>query len=192
VWHNASTALRYVLQIQTARNKLIFWSDHENWYPVNATHSKNYLLFSPSPAFGMKMKQGESAITSLKINLPTTISMKRSRWELSIDMVINRGTFKNTQITLFPFLPSYLKQRLVFTVEGSLIEKWLQPVPHEGRRCARAGRRSAAERPYSRNVGHAVRDVCTFGARWRPTLTLFIEFPPVIHPGSTLHFFRRI
>jgi len=34
--------------------------------------------------------------------------MKRSRWDLSIDVVIYRGIFKNNQITP-PVLPSYLQ-----------------------------------------------------------------------------------
>jgi len=54
----------------------------------------------------MKVKHEESVFwLVLKINLPTTISMKRSRGELSIDMVIHMGIFKNNQITLFPCLP---------------------------------------------------------------------------------------
>jgi len=39
----------------------------------------------------------------LKINLSTTLSMKTSRRELSIDMVIYRVIFKNNQTTLFPY-----------------------------------------------------------------------------------------
>jgi len=43
--------------------------------------------------------------------------MKRSRRELSINMIIHRSVFQNNQITLFPcFTVSYLKQGLVFTV----------------------------------------------------------------------------
>jgi len=43
---------------------------------------------------GMKVKPGENLISLfLKINLSTTISMKRSRRELSIDMVIRWGIF---------------------------------------------------------------------------------------------------
>jgi len=37
----------------------------------------------------------------LKINFKTTISLKRSRRELSINMVIDRFIFKNSQITVF-------------------------------------------------------------------------------------------
>jgi len=37
----------------------------------------------------------------LKIKPSTTTSIKRSRQELSIDMVIDRGIFKNNQMTLF-------------------------------------------------------------------------------------------
>jgi len=52
--------------------------------------------------FGQESETGESVIwLFLKINLSTTISMKRSRRELSIDMVIHRGIVKNNQITLF-------------------------------------------------------------------------------------------
>jgi len=46
--------------------------------------------------------------------------MKRSRWELSIDMVIYRGIFKNNQVRSFPVLPSYLKQGLDFIVQFNL------------------------------------------------------------------------
>jgi len=57
----------------------------------------------------MKVKQGERVISLfLKINLSTSISMKRSRRELSIDMVIHRNIFKNNQVKLSPcftFIP---------------------------------------------------------------------------------------
>jgi len=47
------------------------------------------------------MKQGEGVIwLSLKINLSTTLSMKKSRRELSIDMIIYRSNYKNNQIRL--------------------------------------------------------------------------------------------
>jgi len=56
----------------------------------------------------MKVKQGQSVTwLFLKINLSTAISMKRSRRELSFDMVIHGGILKK-QITLFPcftFIP---------------------------------------------------------------------------------------
>jgi len=59
-------------------------------------------LGGPTPASGMEVKQGESVIwLFLKINLSTSISTKRSRRELSIDIVVHRGAFKNNQITLF-------------------------------------------------------------------------------------------
>jgi len=45
--------------------------------------------------------------------------MTRSSRELSIDMVIHRGIFKNYQIMLFPYAP-YLKQELVFTAYQGL------------------------------------------------------------------------
>jgi len=40
----------------------------------------------------------------------STISMKKSLRELSIDAVTYRDIFKNNRIKLFPVLPSYLKQ----------------------------------------------------------------------------------
>jgi len=49
-------------------------------------------------------------------NTATSISLKWSRRELSIDMVVHRGIFENNTITRFPFLPSNVKQGLVFTV----------------------------------------------------------------------------
>jgi len=65
--------------------------------------------FSPTPVFGMRVKQEESVIwLFMNIDLPITILIKRSRRELSIDMVIHRGIFKINQITLFPcftFMP---------------------------------------------------------------------------------------
>jgi len=49
------------------------------------------------------MKQKESVIwLFLKINPRTTISMERSRRELSIDMAIHLGIIKNNQFTLSP------------------------------------------------------------------------------------------
>ena len=63
----------------------------------------NPYVGSPIPVLAIKVRQGLSVILLfLKINLSTTISMERSRRELSIDMVIHRGIFKNNQITLFP------------------------------------------------------------------------------------------
>jgi len=55
-----------------------------------------------SPAvLDIKMK-GKTAIWPfLRKKLSTTISMKRSRRELSIDMVIHRGIIKNNKIKLF-------------------------------------------------------------------------------------------
>jgi len=50
----------------------------------------------------------------LKINLLTTISMKRSRRELFIHRVIQRGIFKNNQITLSPVSTLHLKLGLIF------------------------------------------------------------------------------
>ena len=68
------------------------------------------ILDSPTPISVMKVKQVESVIwLFLKTNLLTIISMKRSRRELSIDMVIHRSIFKNNLITLFLCF-TYLKQ----------------------------------------------------------------------------------
>jgi len=58
---------------------------------------------NPTTVLGSKVKQGESVIwLLLKINLSTTTSMKRSRQELFIDMVIQTVIFEFNQITLFP------------------------------------------------------------------------------------------
>jgi len=58
----------------------------------------------------VKVKQGERESVIwlfLKINRSTTISMKRSRRELSIDMVIHWGIFEKKYIALFrsTFIP---------------------------------------------------------------------------------------
>jgi len=51
----------------------------------------------------MKVKQGKSVICMfLKINLSTTISMKRSRRKLFINMVVDRDILWNNLITLIP------------------------------------------------------------------------------------------
>jgi len=47
--------------------------------------------------------------------------MKMSRRELSIDMVIHRGIFKNNQITFFPCFTFIPKAGLVFTVQGKSV-----------------------------------------------------------------------
>jgi len=89
----------------------------ENLIP--ATGKKNTrqklisVLGSPSPVLGMKVKQGESVSwLFFTINLSTSMSIKRSRRELSIDMIIQRGIFKNNQIKLFPcftFIPTSIR-----------------------------------------------------------------------------------
>jgi len=56
----------------------------------------------------------------VKINLLTTMSMKNSRRELSIDMVVLKDIFNNNQITLFPcftFIPKTVVS--VYCVDGS-------------------------------------------------------------------------
>jgi len=53
--------------------------------------------------------------------------MKRSRRELSIDMVINEGIFKDNQITLLPCSAFvYPNQGLVFTVAPLAAEAYSQ------------------------------------------------------------------
>jgi len=59
------------------------------------------VLGSPISLLGMKLKQETSAIwSSLKIGLGLAISMKKSRWELSIDMVVDGYILKNHRIDL--------------------------------------------------------------------------------------------
>ena len=55
----------------------------------------------------MKVKQRKSLIwLFLKIHLRITISMESSRWDLSIDMVVDRFIFKSNKIVIFPcFMP---------------------------------------------------------------------------------------
>jgi len=63
----------------------------------------------------MKVKRVKSVIRSfLKKNIQTTISMKRYRRELSVNVVIHRFTLslKITNLRLFPVLPSNPKQVL--------------------------------------------------------------------------------
>jgi len=58
---------------------------------------------SPIRVLGMKLKREKCALKLfLRINSYTTISLKRSRRELFINMVIERFIFENTQLTLFP------------------------------------------------------------------------------------------
>jgi len=85
----------------------------------------------------MKVKQEESVMwLFLKIKPSTTISMKRSRRELSIDMVIHRGIFKNNQITLsrFTFIPKTgvsfhcaLRKNVTVSVKLSVICQRVSP-----------------------------------------------------------------
>jgi len=66
------------------------------------------------------LKQGESVIwLFLKKSRSTTISMKRSRRELSIDMVIHWGIFKINQIILLPCLTFIPKTRVSFYCKSS-------------------------------------------------------------------------
>jgi len=75
----------------------------------------------------MKEKQVESAVSLFfRINLLTTISMKRSRRELSIDEVVHRSISKNNQITLFPyftFIPKTGVSYRVLTVLVTIIQR---------------------------------------------------------------------
>ena len=62
----------------------------------------------------MKVKQGKGVTwLILKLNL----SMKWSRWELSIDMIVNTDSLfsKITELRSFACLPSYRRRGLVFT-----------------------------------------------------------------------------
>jgi len=66
----------------------------------------------------VKVKQEESVTgVFLKINLSTTISMKRSRHELSIDMVIHRAIFRNNHFKLFPYFTFIPKTGVNFYCE---------------------------------------------------------------------------
>jgi len=83
--------------VYTPSQKWTETSSHEK-----LTVKPNPCLFVVTPVLGMKMKQWEIVIWFFrKINLSRTISMKRSRRELSIDMVIHRDIFKYNEITLF-------------------------------------------------------------------------------------------
>jgi len=53
------------------------------------------------PVIGVKVKQKERNLVIFE-DKPTNNLMKRSRRELSNDMVIRKGIFKNNQITHFP------------------------------------------------------------------------------------------
>jgi len=87
-------------------------------------HSKKIspVLGTPIPVLGMKVKRDKNAISLfLKINFQTTISMKMSRREFSINMVI--VSLKITTLLYLPVLPpypkqawDYQKQELFFTV----------------------------------------------------------------------------
>jgi len=81
---------------------------------AEATKSSSPCCFTvgnPTPVLGMItiVEHGEKRnLIIFMINLSTTISMKRSRRELSIDVIIHKGIFNNNQITLFPcfaFIP---------------------------------------------------------------------------------------
>ena len=92
-------------------------------------------IFSINGWFGVDktgtFQPGESVMwLVLKINLSTTVSMKRSRRELSIKIVIQKSTSKSNNVTHSPcFIRSYLKQGLIFTRKSCL---WLtcRPVNH--------------------------------------------------------------
>jgi len=74
------------------------------------------VLDSPTPVSDIKMKQGECVIwIFLRINLSTTLPIKRSRPELSDDMVIHMGILKIAKLRHSLVLPSYLKHGLVST-----------------------------------------------------------------------------
>ena len=70
------------------------------WSPNKRTvKTKKPFLGIPTPVFAMKIKQRRSKVIS-KINLSTTVSMKMSGQKLSVEMVIDSRTFKNTEIKL--------------------------------------------------------------------------------------------
>jgi len=96
-------------------------------YPLGENHTVG---LNPNSSFSQSHvwsgcyegKTRESAIylflkTDLLTSLSTTTSSKRSRRELSIVMVIHMCIFINNLITLFPGLPSHLKQGLVLPVQ---------------------------------------------------------------------------
>ena len=80
------------------------------WGYINKTFCwGNKAIFSVIVSFSWKwdskfLSFWDSVFGSLflKINPWTAISMKKSRQELSIDVVIHGGIFKSNQITLFP------------------------------------------------------------------------------------------
>jgi len=75
---------------------------------LTSQYTPNPCVVSPPPVLDMRVKQGESLIwLFLSINLPTAISMERSRRELSNDMVIHSGIF--TTLRSSSVLPSHLK-----------------------------------------------------------------------------------
>jgi len=51
----------------------------------------------------MRIKQGRSVIAYLEISLSTTTSMKRSRRELSTDVIFLKDIFKKNQTKPFPY-----------------------------------------------------------------------------------------
>ena len=72
------------------------------YFPIYTVKTNSYLRVVPHNVVGNKVEQGESVIwLFLKINLPTTTSMKRSRRELSIDMVVHSGILKNNAFPVF-------------------------------------------------------------------------------------------
>jgi len=89
---------------------------------ILSLYQEEFFLESEKNSVCMKVKQGKCMVWLLvKINLSTTLSMKRSRRELSIDMVPHSGIYLKKN-TLFSVLPSYLRQGLVFTKwRGSVV-----------------------------------------------------------------------
>ena len=77
------------------------------WYSCTCTRlrytvKKDPVLGSPLRVLGMEVKREKNVIRLFfKVNFLTTISVKRSRWELSIHLVIDIFIFKNDRITLF-------------------------------------------------------------------------------------------
>ena len=61
----------------------------------------------------------------MKINLQAIITMKRSRRELCIDIVIRRDTFKYNQITIFPRFTLPNTGVSFYNAKGVNITNWI-------------------------------------------------------------------
>jgi len=101
------------LRVVTAQRSLC----RQNLYSQPKRDELTRVLVSPTPVLGMKVKLEKGVIWLFsKIDLSTTISIKRSRQELSIDMDIHGGIFQNNQMTFFPCFTFIPRTGLVFTM----------------------------------------------------------------------------